>query len=356
MGAKNVLRLWSAALKSGEVIDFESGDVLKLLPNTDNQGSIEIGDGSTDLDVKVFLGETTDFVIFDVSAGHVVFDNAELNMGDSDEIEFGDGQDIVVQWNGSYMEAAPRTGMWANCPSALDPTPGLYSEFFDDFLSLSDGAAAAVGHGVWNLDVAATGGTALMGDADTANTPGNGGYVALATLTTDNDFAYYSVGSAAAGSGFLFAASGLKTWFEIQFVVDSVTTSVYYMGMFGGDVIKPFADDTGDETVTDGIYWRALNDAPTEIDFCINQGGTESIIAANADTLVIDTVHKLGFYTDGTTLTPYYDGVAGTATTHAATNFPTDAGLTPGFGVLSSATSNVCTIFVDYVKVVQMRS
>lgn len=271
-------------------------------------------------------------------------DNIESRYGSAS------GGDVNIQWNGTYLESGPATGMWANAPSAINPDPNVYSVFYDDFHSFALGDVTSP----WTLDVAATAGTAVLGNASDANTPGNG-FVHISTLATDNDFAWVQLHDAATGAGWNFAATGLRTWFEIAFIVDRVTDCSYYVGMFEEGVIKPFADNTGAETVQDGIYWRTLTATPTEIDFCINQDTTETEIDDNADTLATNTQIRLGFYTDGTTLTPYYDGVAGTTTTHAAGNFPTDQSLTPGFGVLSG-TTNVCQIFVGYVKIVQMRA
>lgn len=56
-------------------------------------------------DAKIILGATADFALFDYSAGHLVFDNAEIRMGDNDEIEFGDAgaSDASIKWDGSNL-------------------------------------------------------------------------------------------------------------------------------------------------------------------------------------------------------------------------------------------------------------
>lgn len=43
-----------------------NGSVLQLLPVADDVGAFHIGDGTTDFDLKVFLGTTAAFVLFDV--------------------------------------------------------------------------------------------------------------------------------------------------------------------------------------------------------------------------------------------------------------------------------------------------
>ncbi len=67
MSSSNILRLLRDALTlNGEQLDMASGDVLKIRPGVDDTGSINIGDGTNDLDVKVFLGTTGEYVLFDV--------------------------------------------------------------------------------------------------------------------------------------------------------------------------------------------------------------------------------------------------------------------------------------------------
>ena len=67
MSSKNVLRLLQAALLGGEkLIGMKSGDALKILPVTDNVGSVQIGDGTTDMDVNLYAANSR--LELDVSA------------------------------------------------------------------------------------------------------------------------------------------------------------------------------------------------------------------------------------------------------------------------------------------------
>ena len=69
MSARNVMRRWVAALKDGEKLDLSSG--LAILPNVDDEGAITVGDGTTDADVKVFLGSATEYALLDVGNSRV---------------------------------------------------------------------------------------------------------------------------------------------------------------------------------------------------------------------------------------------------------------------------------------------
>ena len=48
------------------------GSVLEVLPTADDTGAFNIGDGTTDLDLKVFLGTASAYVLFDVGAASLV--------------------------------------------------------------------------------------------------------------------------------------------------------------------------------------------------------------------------------------------------------------------------------------------
>ena len=178
MGMRNVARLLMAALKNSEPFDLISGDVLSILPKADDTGSIAIGSGALDMDVKVFLGASTDFVLLDVGNGQVTFDNAELNLGDNDELEFGDAPDVSVMWNATYLQATSAANpLWTNAPSPLDPAYNTTAyELFDDFFSYDNTATV----GGWTLTEVGTG-------TDAISTAIPGGAVTLTCQVTTDD-------------------------------------------------------------------------------------------------------------------------------------------------------------------------
>lgn len=269
---------------------------------------------------------------------------------DAGDVTFGTGSDVKAQWDGSSFNVAPPTGMWANCP-LVNYANGhtIAHEFFDDFHEFSVGDATSR----WTLD--ATAGTAVLGSAETANTTGLGGFVAVAAGATNNNYANVKLTSGDTGAAFLLANSGKAMWYEARFMVDSVSDCTYYIGLCDEATTEAGADDTGAETFSaDGIYWRSLTGTPTELDFAHTQGGTESEVEGNSATLGADAIVVVGFYSDGTTLTPYVNGTAKTTVLLAATNFPNDQGLTP-FMFVKQGASAAATIFVDYIKCVQLR-
>lgn len=60
-------------LTTTDKFDLASGEKFSVLPLVDDQGSIEIGNGTVDMDVKIFLGSTSEFVRFDVGNSNAVF-------------------------------------------------------------------------------------------------------------------------------------------------------------------------------------------------------------------------------------------------------------------------------------------
>lgn len=272
----------------------------------------------------------------------------KITLEDAVEIIFGTGDDVQIAWDGTSLNLAPPTGMWANCP-LVNYANGhtIAHEFFDDFHRFSHGAVDAQ----WTLTN--TSGTAVLGSAETSNTPGLGGFVAVAAGATDNNFAQIRLTTTNTGAAFLVA--GKAMWFEARFMVDGVADNSFYVGLCDEATTEAGADGTGAENFSaDGIYWRTLNATPTELDFAHTQNGNEAEVQGNSATLGADTIVTVGFYSDGTTLTPYVNGTAKTTVLIAATNFPDDQGLTP-FIFVKQGASAAATIFVDYIKCVQLR-
>ncbi len=72
MGAANQMRFWSRALIGiSHELDMDSGQKLSILPSVDDGCTFNIGDGTQDLDVKVFLGSTNEIVLLDVGESRV---------------------------------------------------------------------------------------------------------------------------------------------------------------------------------------------------------------------------------------------------------------------------------------------
>ena len=339
MSSKNVLRLLQAALLGGEkLIGMKSGDALKVLPVTDDVGSIQIGDGTTDMDVKIFLGASTDFVLFDVGNGQVTLDNAELQMGDNDGIEFGDGADVTVEWNGTYLEAScAANAMWNDCPSKLDPNwSSVAYEVFDDFHSYDNTATV----GGWTPFEVGT-------CTDALSDVSPGGSVILTCQATTDD-ACQQINKT--GAAFKLAA-GKTLWFEarVKFTGDIAQSEVSLGLVNAGEDLKAVAD----VLPQDGISFSKQDTAGGAIAFTCSKDGTNTGAVAAVHTIATGVWVVLGFKVDGlTSATPYVNGVAGTA---AVATFCDDELLTPYFLVRNGDATTTNILEIDYVRCVQLR-
>lgn len=78
MGAAAKMRMWSRALIDiGHELDIDSGLKLSILPTIDDGCTFNVGDGVQDMDVKIFLGSSTEFVHLDVG-------NSRVDVGEDD--------------------------------------------------------------------------------------------------------------------------------------------------------------------------------------------------------------------------------------------------------------------------------
>ena len=87
------------------------GTNLEMLPATDDLAAFNIGDGTTDMDFKVFMGTTAKYVLFDNSTALVTFEDTDLHLGDNDILQFGDaaGGDVAILWNATNLTIKPKT-------------------------------------------------------------------------------------------------------------------------------------------------------------------------------------------------------------------------------------------------------
>jgi hypothetical protein len=359
MSSSNILRLLRDALVlNGEQLDLMSGDVLSIRPRTNDTGSINIGDGSYDIDVKTFLGATTQYVLMDVGNSRVQFEDVDMLFGDNDSLTFGDGSDVAMVWDGTRLTSGPASGFWAGCPSKADPD-WMSKAFIYEFQGTEHGVDGA--HG-W-IAGTNTNGSVAVGDAVTANTPGVGGYLTLSTDgTAQYDYATVKLtGLGGAGCPVKITEnSGLKMWFETKIIPASVTDKYFMLGLGAANADDVTVDATGAESIDDGFYFRTLLATETELDTETNQSGTATEVKGNAATVAANTALKLGIYFDGvTTLTFYVNGTAlsDTVTIGDTGNVPNDVGLTPFFHLKDGvAGGSASALYVEYVRLVQLKA
>jgi len=66
-------------------------------------GNLHFGEDDDGIDVKFFGATSGAYMLWDESADQVVFDKADILLGDSDYLKLGDSSDITMTWNGTKM-------------------------------------------------------------------------------------------------------------------------------------------------------------------------------------------------------------------------------------------------------------
>lgn len=105
----------SVLLGTGKDVDVQwDGTNLTLVPVADNTGQIIVGNGTLDMDLKIFMGSTSSVVLFDNSAGQVELDNTKLGehwmkapvakTGDYTVVESDSGTHFTTEGAGSSVE------------------------------------------------------------------------------------------------------------------------------------------------------------------------------------------------------------------------------------------------------------
>jgi hypothetical protein len=346
MGARNIRRLWQEAFAQGDQMDLASGDTLELKPEVDDQGALNIGDGTTDMDFKVFLGATTAYVEANVGDGQVNIEGAELHLGDNDAVELGDGNDVVLKWNGTHLEGGNGTAgtdFTAKLPSKADGNDfKLVNRVRDQFIG---GLATTREHFVF-LNDGASGTPALRTDTV-------GGVLNIVTAAADND--YHALSS---GLGSFDFVNAKEFWARCRFRLAEATTneSAIWFGVTSDVTTGGFqANAAGPLATYDGVMmWK--DEATLSVDSETSNAGTQDTNAA-ISTMVSNTWYEWAIHVDATATTAvatfYVDGVVAGATSNL-----TRAGLVPGalvLGVKAGPTAAAETLQVDYIEAIQIR-
>ncbi len=204
--------------------------------------------------------------------------------------------------------------------------------FIDDFLDFDADSKS------WVLTQA----TAGTGALDTA---AKGGVLLLdCNSTTNNQGVQIQMGGAVGASSFIASANS-KIYYEARVKVADIgsTTVQIFAGLAEVDtsVFASAANSTANH-----VGFEAIN--TTSLSYVHEKAGTR-VSDTSAGTIADDTYIKVGFLIDGlTSITPFVDGVAGTAQT---ASIPIVA-LTPTFVCHSSGTTDPI-LHVDWVACIQ---
>lgn len=264
--------------ESGELYFYEAsvgrtatGDLFKI-----GTSEITVGNSSQDVDLVIYLGASDQYVKFDAGAatmtiaktdvtitGDLTVDTEDINLGDGDDLEFGDSQDVVMRWstgdasNHTFVIGLDNTGQqmhitdkaavatdWARS-AGTHPEVAIHSNTTPatDYLAIGnhDGTTAhidVVGGTTLSLDIA---GTAEVVIAAASTSP----------ATTDSN----ALGTNLLMWSDLFLASGAVINFnngDVTLTHASNTLTVGGGDLLVADTFGVVIGHTGQETVSTG--------------------------------------------------------------------------------------------------------
>jgi hypothetical protein len=222
---------------------------------------------------------------------------------------------------GTTSGRGPSPAIWANCP-VLDyvANPELGSHYFEDFKGDVFGAAGAVNY---------NSGLAFFGDTGVLHRgliTDHRGVLQVIDSDTDNDDSAMAYGH---NGGVMKLTANKKFWFEARVSRDTVADNelAFFVGLAeeGLCAADSLDVDTGEfVTGKDVLGFLQKLDDGNAIDL-IHGDGTGEVVekAVGIAVPTSGAFNKLGLYGDGTTVTPYVDGVPTTDTIlYAAADMP----------------------------------
>ncbi|MDP3768842.1 MAG: hypothetical protein Q8S13_12570, partial [Dehalococcoidia bacterium] len=223
--------------------------------------------------------------------------------------------------------------MWATSPSEASGSANAI-RFFDDFIDTINPA--------WTITEDDAGDTQVVSD-------GLGGVCVLTCVAATDNNAHQITWA----TEYFKPTSGKKIWFEarIRSASGDMTNSDWTIGLCEAEDLTGVADNMP----ANGIVFHKDDGAAT---FASSSSDAGVNLSGAGGTIVNNTWIRIGFLFDGgatgaATVTPYVNGVAGSAV--ASVTYVTMAELAPFFMVRNGDGVTTQTLEIDYVKVVQER-
>lgn len=316
-------------------------------------GATTFGKDDTGYDFKLFGASSGSYVLWDESADHFIVESAGLKVNDDGELIFGDADagDVSMGWNGTYMELAPKTGFWSDCPHLAYPDVSLSFSYFEDFIGQTTLPVATGSAGGWNA----------TGDAtyDVKAAAGSiGGQIQLTPETGSNNEVYFALGTLATETYIEYVKSSSdKSWVEFRIAYTSITNAASIFiglaeeGAAVADFIHDDGNDFADKDLVGFVIWEG---DPNAIDCTHQKSGGVLVDAGLSGVPVAGTFLTLGLYFDGVeTVTWYHNGTAVQTADLDTTTFPTGEELSPIIAIKNGATDG--TIEIDWIKIIAER-
>lgn len=239
-------------------------------------------------------------------------------------------------WNDDFQ-----IGPWARCPMlAIQQDASIGKIFYDDFYGFPSTKAAKIEPWVIVEDDGAAG-------TDATQDRNGGWYKHYCDEASDNDEAYI----ATTGESWVLG-SDKPLWFEVrtEWTNSGSTLGAFIVGIMegGGDTGTLQDDEGGPPDDYDGFcFFKEKGDTSVSFESSI---ATDQVTNTSFADFTSGDEMVLSVYWDGVaTITPYIDGIAGTAHTMATTGGECNA----VFGVKSDGSAEEF-IEIDYIKVVHI--
>lgn len=208
-------------------------------------------------------------------------------------------------------DEGPSPAIWSQLKTQNiieDPSVGIH--FYDNFIRFRDVAAGeveAIGQADWGT-FAAAGCTIAAIDEET------GGVLRLAHDGGNDDEVNMAASNNVGTMGIITLANHKRSAFEASFRTNDVTNNqAYFIGVAEKAMAAEDAlidDGCGALADKDYLGFRVVDDANAELDivFRNNGGGGEVPVLANAQTMVANTLYKVGWFWDGYRMFWYING------------------------------------------------
>ena len=246
-----------------------------------------------------------------------------LSFGDNAYLGIGNSARYKLLHNGTYFSLGPGSGLWYNFPFPGSPGEGANVVYEENHFTPAGWIS-----GQWTASGDAGGALALQNDVS-----------GVLKITTDGDDGdHYQIRQA---NNIWQLASGYEFAFETIVKFSEATDSLYIVGLAASVADVPSVVATLD----DGVFFYKP-DTETGVDIIVRKDDTTST-GDNIHTAVANTWVRLGFRYNGTSITPYVNGVAQTAIT---TNVPDDLVLALHFAAQTGANA-VEDLCVDWYAI-----
>lgn len=230
------------------------------------------------------------------------------------------------------------TSMWGNCPTlAWLSDPAIAHRYRNDFHTFLVGE--------WVQTVIGTTPTATVHDEA-------GGVLLLTTSASDNDAIQLQLGTINAATGLSFQFTSTKpAWFQARIKQSDADTKDWAIGFASADTTVLGDSSAYAQGATEFIGFASDATLSAGTAHFVTKLTTETA-SASLGTLADATYITVGFYWDGTTATPWYNGAKVTSAATALT-IPTSA-LKLTIAV-RNAGAGADTMGIDYVDAFQIR-